>query len=63
MKSTDILKELDIKQANDLYESALSLYPQLSYYEKTDWYFSGSGSSLIRRNNGKYKRYKKKFSC
>ena len=53
MKSTDILKELDIKQANDLYESALSLYPQLSDYEKKDWYFSGSGSSFFRINNGK----------
>ena len=53
MKSTDILKELDIKQANDLYESALSLYPQLSDYAKKDWYFSGSGSSFFRINDGK----------
>jgi len=53
MKSIDILKELDIKEANDLYESALSLYPQLSEFEKKDWYFSGSGSSFFRINYGK----------
>lgn len=53
MKSIDILKELDIKEANDLYESALSLYPQLGDYEKKDWFFSGSGSSFFRINYGK----------
>ncbi|CAM3561884.1 4-(cytidine 5'-diphospho)-2-C-methyl-D-erythritol kinase [Arcobacter aquimarinus] len=53
MKSLEILKELNIKKANDLYESALSLYPQLGSYEKKDWYFSGSGSSFFRINNGK----------
>ena len=53
MKSIEILKEFDIKKANDLYESALSLYPQLSDYAKKDWYFSGSGSSFFRINNGK----------
>ena len=53
MKSIEILKEFDIKKANDLYESALSLYPQLSDYAKKDWYFSGSGSSFFRINDGK----------
>ncbi len=53
MKSKEILKEFDIKKANDLYESALSLYPQLNDYAKDDWYFSGSGSSFFRINNGK----------
>ncbi|MDN5113701.1 4-(cytidine 5'-diphospho)-2-C-methyl-D-erythritol kinase [Aliarcobacter butzleri] len=53
MKSVDILKDFDIEDANDLYKSALSLYPQLGDYEKKDWYFSGSGSSFFRINNGK----------
>ena len=53
MKSLDILKTLDIKKANDLYEPALSLYPQLNDYAKDNWYFSGSGSSFFRINNGK----------
>ena len=44
---------LDIKKANDLYEPALSLYPQLNDYAKDNWYFSGSGSSFFRINNGK----------
>ncbi|MFW2608772.1 4-(cytidine 5'-diphospho)-2-C-methyl-D-erythritol kinase, partial [Aliarcobacter butzleri] len=34
MKSVDILKHFDIENANDLYKSALSLYPKLSDYEK-----------------------------
>lgn len=53
MNSLDILKEFNINEANDLYESALSIYPQLSDYAKKDWYFSGSGSSFFRINNGK----------
>lgn len=53
MKSVDILKHFDIEDANDLYKSALSLYLQLGDYEKKDWYFSGSGSSFFRINNGK----------
>jgi 4-diphosphocytidyl-2-C-methyl-D-erythritol kinase len=53
MKSIDILNEFDIKKANDLYEPSLSLYPQLSDYAKENWYFSGSGSSFFKVNNGK----------
>jgi 4-diphosphocytidyl-2-C-methyl-D-erythritol kinase len=53
MKSTEILSNFDIKQANDLYEPALSLYPQLNSYEKKDWFFSGSGSSFFKVNNVK----------
>ena len=53
MKSLDILKEFDIKKANDLYEPALSLYSDLEDYSKKDWYFSGSGSSFFKVNNGK----------
>jgi len=53
MKSIDILNEFDIKKANDLYEPSLSLYPQLSDYAKENCYFSGSGSSFFKVNNGK----------
>lgn len=53
MKSLEILKEFDIKQANDLYEPASDVYIQLKEYEKENWYFSGSGSSFFRINNGK----------
>jgi 4-diphosphocytidyl-2-C-methyl-D-erythritol kinase len=53
MKSTQILNNFDITQANDLFEPALSIYPQLSNYEKKDWFFSGSGSSFFKVNNVK----------
>ena len=51
MKSTEILNNLNIKEANDLYEPALSLYPQVNDYAKKDWFFSGSGSSFFKVNN------------
>ena len=47
------IDENDIKKANDLYEPALSLYSDLEDYSKKDWYFSGSGSSFFKVNNGK----------
>ena len=53
MKSIDILKEFNIKEANDLYEPALSIYPLLKEYKKENWFFSGSGSSFFKVNNGK----------
>ena len=53
MKSIDILEELSINDTNDLYEPSLSLYPQLSEYAKENWYFSGSGSSFFKVNDGK----------
>ena len=53
MKSIDILEEFSINDTNDLYEPSLSLYPQLSEYAKENWYFSGSGSSFFKVNNGK----------
>lgn len=51
-KSIDILNQLDILNANDLYEPAINAYPLLKEYEKKDWYFSGSGSSFFKVNNG-----------
>ena len=53
IKSIDILNNLGIKEANDLYEAALSLYPKLNDYAKNGWYFSGSGSSFFKVNNVK----------
>ena len=53
MKSTQILNNFDITQANDLYEPALSIYPQLNEYAKVNWFFSGSGSSFFKVNNVK----------
>lgn len=53
LKSTEILKEHSISEANDLYKPAKSIYKELEKYEKKDWFFSGSGSSFFRINNGK----------
>lgn len=53
MKSIDILNNLSIKEANDLYEPAISAYPKLEEYGHNDWYFSGSGSSFFKVNNVK----------
>ena len=53
MKSIDILEKFSINDTNDLYEPPLSLYSQLSEYAKENWYFSGSGSSFFKVNNGK----------
>ncbi len=52
MNSLDILKEFNIYEANDLYEPALTTKPELKEYEKDNWYFSGSGSSFFKVNNG-----------
>lgn len=56
MKSVDILKELSMEQANDLYLPAITLYPNLNPLPLTlhpSPYFSGSGSSFFKvTNNG-----------
>ena len=53
MKSLDILKEYNIKDANDLYLPAITTYAKLQDYAKKDWFFSGSGSSFFKvKNNG-----------
>jgi len=46
--SYDILKSLDIYEANDLLNPALSLNPDLKQYIKEGWFFSGSGSSFFK---------------
>ena len=53
MKSIDVLKIMDIKEANDLYQAAYALYPSLKENEKNNWYFSGSGSTFFKVKNGK----------
>jgi 4-diphosphocytidyl-2-C-methyl-D-erythritol kinase len=53
MKSTEILSNFDIKEANDLYEPAISVYSQLEEYAKENWFFSGSGSSFFKVNHVK----------
>jgi len=45
--SIDILEELNINDANDLYESAIDLKPDLKEHAKPKWFFSGSGSSFF----------------
>lgn len=51
LKSKEILAILTTKEANDLYEPAVYVYPKLSKYNKNDWYFSGSGSSFFKVND------------
>jgi len=51
--SKEILSNFDIKSANDLYEPALSIYPNLEEFARKNWFFSGSGSSFFRINSGK----------
>lgn len=48
MTSKDILNEFSIEQANDLYESAVKVAPELKEYAQKPWYFSGSGSSFFK---------------
>jgi len=50
MKSTDILNNMDIKSANDLYVPALEIYNELTpqnYNLPNNSFFSGSGSSFF----------------
>jgi len=53
LSSKEILKKFNIYEANDLYEAAIITEPKLQEYEKNNWYFSGSGSSFFKVNNGK----------
>ncbi len=47
MSSKEILANLSPLQANDLYQSAAMLCPELRPFAK-NWYLSGSGSTLFR---------------
>jgi 4-diphosphocytidyl-2-C-methyl-D-erythritol kinase len=46
--SVSLLGELNADEANDLFEPALSLYPELKEHYRHGWFFSGSGSSFFR---------------
>ena len=52
LNSKQVLQNLDIKEANDLYEASKNVYEDLKKYEKKNWYFSGSGSSFFKLLNG-----------
>ena len=53
MNSKDILAHYKPELLNDLLPPALLLYPDLrSYFDKGEWFFSGSGSSLFRITHG-----------
>jgi 4-diphosphocytidyl-2-C-methyl-D-erythritol kinase len=47
MSSPDVLKTMTPVEANDLFEPALMLYPELKKHHKSGWFFSGSGSSFF----------------
>ncbi len=47
ISSLDALKEMTPKEANDLFEPALLLYPKLEKQHQEGWFFSGSGSSFF----------------
>jgi len=48
MSSQDILKKYTVSEANDLFEPALQLYPELKNSYQKGWFFSGSGSTFFR---------------
>ena len=54
MRSSEILKNFKIDEANDLFKPALYNYPILNDYYKEGYFFSGSGSSFfyMKDNNG-----------
>lgn len=48
MPSSAVLATYSPSEANDLFEPALSLYPELKEHYRHGWFFSGSGSSFFR---------------
>jgi len=48
LNSKEILSNTSDIKANDLFKSALYLYPELQKYRKEGWFFSGSGSSFFK---------------
>ncbi|WP_456389862.1 4-(cytidine 5'-diphospho)-2-C-methyl-D-erythritol kinase [Hydrogenimonas sp.] len=48
-KSEELLKNLDPIEANDLFEAALALYPELKQLRSPMQFFSGSGSTLFSK--------------
>jgi 4-diphosphocytidyl-2-C-methyl-D-erythritol kinase len=54
MDSKTILQNYSISEANDLFEPAVSLYPELKSAYKHGWFFSGSGSSFFKIKDKDY---------
>jgi 4-diphosphocytidyl-2-C-methyl-D-erythritol kinase len=48
MPSADVLRSYSVDTANDLFEPAVALYPELKKHYRHGWFFSGSGSSFFR---------------
>lgn len=48
LSSQEILNTYSVSGANDLFEPALHLYPELKNAYKKGWFFSGSGSTFFR---------------
>jgi 4-diphosphocytidyl-2-C-methyl-D-erythritol kinase len=46
--SLEILKNMSVSEANDLFKPALQEYKELKNHYKHGWHFSGSGSSFFR---------------
>ena len=49
--STDILKDMSIEEANDLFAPALQEYKELKEHFRAGFHFSGSGSSFFKVKN------------
>ncbi len=48
MNSRDVLENMDVREANDLFAPALQEYKDLVDNYEQGWHFSGSGSSFFR---------------
>ncbi len=46
--SKEILKTMDVSQANDLFKPAIQEYKELKNHYEHGWHFSGSGSSFFK---------------
>ncbi|MCH9812547.1 MAG: 4-(cytidine 5'-diphospho)-2-C-methyl-D-erythritol kinase [Epsilonproteobacteria bacterium] len=50
--SNDILGQYNTQTLNDLFSPCMDLYQGLHPYHQEGWFFSGSGSTFFRINNG-----------
>ncbi len=48
MGSAEVLQRYGVAEANDLFDPAVALYPELKQHYRHGWFFSGSGSSFFR---------------
>lgn len=53
LKTSEALDLYSTSQANDLFNPAKSIYPQLASFEKEDRFFSGSGSTFFSLKSSK----------